>query len=238
MPGTLFVVATPIGNLEDITVRALRVLREVALIAAEDTRRTAHLLARHAISTPTTSLHEHNESKKTPALIARLNQGDDVALVSDAGTPTISDPGVHLIRQAIDAGIHVVPIPGPSAAMAALAVSGFPTDTFTFLGFPPTRSKPRTEWFERLRRAGGTVVFFEAPHRLHETLLDVKQSLGNCTVSIGRELTKVHEQLVNGPISIVQNQLTDPIGEFTIVVRIDNDPHQETVQPPTAKQLV
>src|SRR3954466_5359405 len=116
MPGTLFVVATPIGNLEDITVRALRVLREVALIAAEDTRRTAHLLARHAISTPTTSLHEHNESKKSPALIARLQAGEDVALVSDAGTPTISDPGSHLIRQVIDAGLTVVPIPGPSAA--------------------------------------------------------------------------------------------------------------------------
>src|SRR5436190_1862936 len=166
MPGTLFVVATPIGNLEDITVRALRVLGEVAVIAAEDTRRTAHLLARHAISTPTTSLHEHNESKKTPALIARLQNGEDVALVSDAGTPTISDPGSHLIRQTIDAGLTVVPIPGPSAAMAALAVSGFPTGTFAFLGFPPVRAKDRIEWFKRLKSIGGTVVFFEAPHRI------------------------------------------------------------------------
>src|SRR5919201_1486640 len=130
MPGTLFVVATPIGNLEDITMRALRVLRSAAVIAAEDTRRTAHLLARHAITTPTTSLHEHNESRKAPTLIARLKKGEDVALVSDAGTPTISDPGSHLIRLAIDAGLRVEPIPGPSAAMAALAVSGLPTDTF------------------------------------------------------------------------------------------------------------
>src|SRR5262245_52556678 len=238
MPGTLFVVATPIGNLEDITVRALRVLREVALIAAEDTRRTAHLLARHAISTPTTSLHEHNESKKTPALIARLNQGDDVALVSDAGTPTISDPGSHLIRQAIDGGIHVVPIPGPSAAMAALAVSGFPTDSFTFLGFPPTRAKPRIEWFERLRAVGGTVVFFEAPHRIRETLRTLQQTIGDCMVSVGRELTKSHEQLVNGPISIVQNQLETAVGEFTVVVRVENSAGQMVIVPPTPEQLV
>src|SRR5262245_16091727 len=136
MPGTLFVVATPIGNLEDITGRALRVLREASVIAAEDTRRTAHLLARYAIPTPTTSLHEHNEAQKAVALIGRLQRGDDIALVSDAGTPTISDPGARLIKAAIDAGIRVEPIPGPSAAIAALAVSGFPTESFTFLGFP------------------------------------------------------------------------------------------------------
>src|SRR5439155_2190491 len=137
MSGTLFVVATPIGNLEDITVRALRVLREVALIAAEDTRRTSHLLARHAIATPTTSLHEHNERKKAASLVARLQRGDSIALVSDAGTPTTSDPGQRLVRAAIDAGIRVETIPGPSAAVAALAASGLPTDTFVFLGFPP-----------------------------------------------------------------------------------------------------
>jgi 16S rRNA (cytidine1402-2'-O)-methyltransferase len=237
MPGTLFVVATPIGNLEDITVRALRVLREVALIAAEDTRRTAHLLARHAISTPTTSLHEHNESKKTSTLIAQLRKGDDVALVSDAGTPTISDPGSHFIRQAIDAGIQVVPVPGPSAAMAALAVSGFPTDTFTFLGFPPTRSKPRIEWFERLRAIGGTVVFFEAPHRVHDTLRTLQQTVGDCVVSVGRELTKAHEQLVNGPISNVQNLLGKGLGEFTIVARIEHLADQEAIVTPTGQQL-
>src|SRR3954465_13602822 len=163
MPGTLFVVATPIGNLEDITLRALRVLREVAIIAAEDTRRTAHLLARHAIATPTTSLHEHNESAKSPSLVARLQNGERIALVSDAGTPTVSDPGGRLIRAAIDAGIRFEPIPGPSAILAALTVSGLPTDTFTFLGFPPTRSKDRKAWFDRLQTVGGTVVFFEAP---------------------------------------------------------------------------
>src|SRR5215510_341919 len=148
MPGTLFVVATPIGNLEDITLRALRVLREVAVIAAEDTRRTANLLARHAITTRTTSLHEHNESAKSAAIVERLRRGDDVALVSDAGTPTVSDPGTGLIRAALDAGIRVEPIPGPSAVLAALVASGFETGSFAFLGFTPTRVNDRKEWFE------------------------------------------------------------------------------------------
>src|SRR5262245_6537506 len=146
MAGTLFVVATPIGNLEDITMRALRVLREVALIAAEDTRRTHHLLARYGITTPTTSLHEHNETRKAPTLVERLKLGDDVALVSDAGTPTVSDPGQRLVRAAIDADIRVVPIPGPSAILAALVSTGLPSSSFRFMGFPPYRSKDRREW--------------------------------------------------------------------------------------------
>ncbi len=141
MPGTLFVVATPIGNLEDVTTRALRILRQVGLIAAEDTRRTNHLLSRYAIGTPTTSFHEHNESRKVNAVIERLQRGEDIALVSDAGTPTISDPGQRLIRAAIDAGIRVEPVPGPSAAVTALAASGIGCQTFTFLGFPPIRSE-------------------------------------------------------------------------------------------------
>ncbi len=220
MPGTLFVVATPIGNLEDITARALRVLGEVAIIAAEDTRRTAHLLARYAIATPTTSFHEHNERKKAPALIARLRRGDSVALVSDAGTPTISDPGHGLIRDAIDAGIRVEGIPGPNAALAALAVSGLPSETFTFLGFPPTRSKDRTKWFEVLKTAGRTVVFYEAPHRIGETLEQIRLAVGDCEVVVGRELTKAHEELVRGPISSVVGRLEHPVGEFTVVVDI------------------
>ena len=235
MPGTLFVVATPIGNLEDITVRALRVLREVTVIAAEDTRRTAHLLARHAISTPTTSLHEHNESKKTPALIERLLKGDTVALVSDAGTPTISDPGSHLIRQAIEAGIRIEPIPGASATMAALAASGLPADAFTFLGFPPTQSKPRNEWFDRLRSIAGTIVFFEAPHRIHDTIRSLHQIIGECQVLIARELTKTHEELVRGPISEVVNRLPPPLGEFTVVVSLDSRNQPETRQPTGAE---
>src|SRR3954471_8122605 len=186
MPGTLFVVATPIGNLEDITARALRVLREASIIAAEDTRRTSHLLARYAITTPTTSLHEHNEAAKSRAIVERLVRGEHVALVSDAGTPTISDPGHQLIRAAIDAGIRVDPIPGPNAAVAALAASGLPTDTFMFMGFPPARSHDRTLWFERVRSVGGTIVFFEAPHRIRQTLVDLQRIVGDRNIAVGR----------------------------------------------------
>jgi 16S rRNA (cytidine1402-2'-O)-methyltransferase len=220
MSGTLFVVATPIGNLEDITVRALRILREVSVIAAEDTRHTARLLARHAISTPTTSLHEHNEAGKSPALIARLGRGESIALVSDAGTPTISDPGGRLIRDTIAAGIRVEPIPGASAVLAALAVAGAPTDMFSFHGFPPIRAKDRTWWFDRLRRVGGTVVFFEAPHRIRRTLETLLERVGDCQVVIARELTKIHEELVRGPISEVLSRIPAPRGEFTIVAEI------------------
>jgi 16S rRNA (cytidine1402-2'-O)-methyltransferase len=220
MPGTLFVVATPIGNLEDITVRALRVLREVAVIAAEDTRRTAHLLARHAITTPTTSLHEHNEAGKSNGLVARLQRGDSIALVSDAGTPTVSDPGGRLIRAVIDAGLRVEPVPGPSAVLAALAASGLPTDSFSFLGFPPTRSKDRKSWFDRVRLVRGTIVFFEAPHRIQDTLHDFEREIGNCDVAVGRELTKIHEELVRGPISDVSKRVGEGRGEFTIVTYV------------------
>jgi 16S rRNA (cytidine1402-2'-O)-methyltransferase len=220
MPGTLFVVATPIGNLEDITMRALRVLREVAVIAAEDTRRTAHLLARHAIITPTTSLHEHNEAAKSNALVARLQRGDSIALVSDAGTPTVSDPGGRLIRAAIDAGLRVEPVPGPSAVLAALSASGLPTDSFLFLGFPPTRSKDRKTWFDRVMAVRGTIVFFEAPHRIQDTLHEFQREVGDCEVAVGRELTKVHEELVRGPISKVIGRVGEGRGEFTVVVNI------------------
>ena len=220
MPGTLFVVATPIGNLEDITVRALRVLREVAVIAAEDTRRTAHLLARHAIATPTTSLHEHNEAGKAASLVARLQRGDSIALVSDAGTPTVSDPGGLLIRAAIDAGLRVEAVPGASAVLAALSASGLPTGSFSFLGFPPTRSKDRKLWFERVKAVRGTIVFFESPHRIQDTLHELQREVGDCQTVVGRELTKVHEELVRGPIKDVVEHVGEGRGEFTVVVFI------------------
>jgi 16S rRNA (cytidine1402-2'-O)-methyltransferase len=234
MPGTLFVVATPIGNLEDVTVRALRVLRQVSLIAAEDTRRTSHLLCRHGIETATTSFHEHNESRKVTAVIERLQRGEDVALVSDAGTPTISDPGQRLIRAAIDAGVRVEPIPGPSAAVTALAASGIGGQTFTFLGFPPTKAGERKLWLAELRAAGRPVVFFEAPHRLRETLQQIERTIGNCYVVVARELTKIHEEFVRGPISLVLGRLLNPIGEFTIVIdigRLTNTEQAEAASP-------
>ena len=237
MPGTLFVVATPIGNLEDISARALRVLREATVIAAEDTRRTAQLLARFAITTPTTSLHEHNENRKAAALVERLQRGDTIALVSDAGTPTVSDPGLQLIRRAIDAGIRVEPIPGPSAPLAALAASGLPTETFTFLGFPPTRASDRIAWFEALRLAARTVVFFEAPHRIRRTLEDLLARVGDCAIAMGRELTKAHEEMVRGPISEVLARMPEPRGEYTVVVDIGHLPESKQPEPPTDQQL-
>jgi 16S rRNA (cytidine1402-2'-O)-methyltransferase len=231
MPGTLFVVSTPIGNLEDITIRALAVLKRVSVIAAEDTRRTARLLARHAIATSLTSLHEHSEHRKSPALVARLQRGDDIALVSDAGTPVVSDPGARLIRAAIDAGIRVEPIPGPSAALAALVASGFSGDSFLFMGFPPTKGRDRRVWFDAVSNAGRTVVFFEAPHRVLRTLNELREIAGDLPVVVARELTKAHEELVRGPISAVVGSLGKPLGEFTVVAFIGHSPHQYASTP-------
>lgn len=218
MLGTLFVVATPIGNLEDITARALRVLREVALIAAEDTRHTAGLLGKYGITTPTTSLHEHNESRKATVLLERLKAGEDIALVSDAGTPTVSDPGHRLIRAALVEGVRVVPIPGPSAAIAALSVSGFSGDQFVFLGFPPVKPAERKRWFAQLKQSGRVAVFFEAPHRVRQTLEALQLELGDIPIFVGRELTKAHEELVIRPISEVLEGQSSPRGEFVLVV--------------------
>ena len=238
MPGTLFVVATPIGNLEDITVRALRILREVALIAAEDTRRTHHLLSRYAITTPTTSLHEHNEGWKSSRLIERLRGGEHVALVSDAGTPTIADPGQRLIRAAIDAGLRVEPIPGPSAAISAIAASGVAAESFTFLGFPPTRSKDRKLWLLELIGAGRPVVFFEAPHRIRRTLSEILTVAGDRPTAIARELTKVHEEFIRGTVSEVLERLGEPIGEFTVVLDIGHETENIASEPGCVSDIV
>jgi 16S rRNA (cytidine1402-2'-O)-methyltransferase len=219
MAGILYVVATPIGNLEDVTLRALRILREVTLIAAEDTRRTARLLQHYSISTRTTSLHEHNERAKTPQLVDRLRAGDSIALVSDAGTPLISDPGQTLVAAARAAGIRVESIPGPSAVMAALASSGLETREFVFLGFPPTRSKDRKRWLADLGAQTRLAVFFEAPHRIRRTLSDLEIQLGReREIAVGRELTKAHEELVVWPIRQHIEYFSNPKGEFTVLV--------------------
>jgi 16S rRNA (cytidine1402-2'-O)-methyltransferase len=219
MAGILYVVATPIGNLEDVTLRALRILRDVSLIAAEDTRRTARLLQHYSISTRTTSLHEHNEREKTPKLIDRLRAGDSIALVSDAGTPLVSDPGQTLVAAARAAGIRVESIPGPSAVMAALASSGLETQQFVFLGFPPTRSKDRKLWFESLGSETRLAIFFEAPHRVRRTLTDLSAQIGpDRPLAIGRELTKAHEELVVCTISKHLEYFAEPRGEFTFLV--------------------
>ena len=218
MSGTLYVVATPIGNLEDVTLRALRVMREVSLIAAEDTRRTARLLQHYSISTRTTSLHEHNERAKTPSLIARLAAGESIALVSDAGTPVVSDPGSHLVAAAHAAGIRVEPVPGPNAALATLSASGMTGQGFVFAGFPPNRSKARLTWLGSLADEPRILIFYEAPHRIRTTLEDMLTMLGDRLVALGRELTKIHEELVVRPISQHLRELTEERGEFTLVV--------------------
>jgi 16S rRNA (cytidine1402-2'-O)-methyltransferase len=218
MAGTLYVVATPIGNLEDITFRAVRVLREVAVIAAEDTRRTARLLQHYSISTPTTSLHEHNERARAAALVVRMQRGESVALVSDAGTPAISDPGAILVSEAHAAGIRVEPVPGPSAAMAAISAAGLQGDQILFVGFPPSRSIARKRWFDSLRNEERLIVFYEAPHRIRKSLEDLRASLGERVVAMGRELTKAHEQLVVRQITAIIDGLGVPRGEYTVVI--------------------
>jgi 16S rRNA (cytidine1402-2'-O)-methyltransferase len=218
MPGTLFVVATPIGNLEDITLRALRVLREATIIAAEDTRRTARLLAHHGISTPMLSFHQHNTRSRTPQLLARLGTGDSVALVTDAGTPGVSDPGVELVAAAVEQGIPIEPIPGASAPLVAGIASGFPLDTLTILGFPPTRAKDRSSWLENAAAIPHTFSFFEAPHRIRQTLIGAQPYFGNRPIVVARELTKRHEEFIRGRIVDVLGFLAEPRGEFTVVV--------------------
>ena len=218
MPGTLYLVATPIGNLEDITIRAVRVLGEVKLIAAEDTRRAAILLRHYAVKTTTISLHEHNEQRRAPKLVERLLTGDSIALLSDAGTPLISDPGFEVVRQSLDAFIPVVALPGPSAVITALVSSGAPTNSFAFVGFPPKRLNDRKNWCNSLITEERTLIFFESPHRLATTLKMLGDCIGNRTVSLCRELTKIHEELVVGPINRLAETLGRPRGEYTCVV--------------------
>jgi 16S rRNA (cytidine1402-2'-O)-methyltransferase len=213
MSGTLFVVATPIGNLEDLSFRALRTLKEVDLIAAEDTRRTAKLLAHYEIRRPMVSLREHNEPRETPRLVQRLLAGESIALVSDAGTPAIADPGTMLVHAAREANLPVVPIPGPSAITASLSASGIPADRFVFLGFPPASGAARERWFDDLAREHRTVVFFEAPHRIRRTLADCQAILVERHITAFRELTKINEEYINRPNSLVKE-----LGEFCLVV--------------------
>lgn len=220
MPGILYIVATPIGNLEDITLRAMRVLKEVDVIAAEDTRHTQILLNHHGIRTPLTSYHEHNERTKAQELVARLEQGQDIALVSDAGTPAISDPGFRLVVAAIHAGVRIIPIPGASALTAILSASGLATDRFIFEGFLPAKKKQRRERLQTLRDETRTLVFYEAPHRLRDALDDVHELLGNRETVLAREVSKVHEEFLRGPLSelICMLERQEIRGEVTIII--------------------
>jgi len=218
--GRLFVVATPIGNLEDITLRALRVLREVRWVACEDTRQTGKLLRHHGIGTRTVSYHEHNERERSGELVAALERGEDVALVSDAGTPLVSDPGFRLVGAAIARGIRVVPVPGASAVLGALAASGLPCEEFLYAGFLPARRGERRRALERLRTEARTLVLFEAPHRLAGSLADAADVLGDRQATVGRELTKVYEEFRRGTLSQLAAHFaeTAPRGEITLVI--------------------
>lgn len=220
MPGTLYLVATPIGNLADITLRALDILKNVALIACEDTRHTRKLLQHYGIATKTVSYHEHNEQQRANELIEILKRGDDVAVVSDAGTPAISDPGFRLVRAAIENDINVVPVPGPSALISALTAAGLPTDEFFFGGFLPARANARRTRLAELRAVPGTLVFYEAPHRLSETLKDAYETLGEREAVVARELTKLHEEIRRGRLSeLAEHYATEePRGEIVLLI--------------------
>jgi 16S rRNA (cytidine1402-2'-O)-methyltransferase len=238
MPGLLYVVATPIGNLEDITYRAVRVLGEADLIACEDTRQTRKLLDHYGIQRPAISYHEHNETERSEDLVSRLLAGEVIALVSDAGTPLVSDPGYRLVKAAIDAGIPVQTIPGPSATLAALAASGLPTDAFHFDGFLPPKKGQRAKALEALADEHATLIFYEAPHRILETLEAVEAVLGDRPVVVARELTKIHEEFLRGTAAEIRAQLAarDTVkGEITLLIGKalapppDNTPLDEAV---------
>ncbi len=219
MAGTLFLVATPIGNLEDITLRALRVLREVDLVAAEDTRTARKLLGHYDIKARLVSYHEHNKARREKLLLEALSEGD-VALVSEAGMPAVSDPGYELVRAAWESGFRVAPVPGPSAPIAALAASGLPTDRFLYLGFLPRRKAERLRVLQEVASVDATLVCFEAPHRLVESLQDMLDLLGDRPMAAARELTKVHEEIWRGTLAkaVERWSSTEPRGEFTLVV--------------------
>jgi 16S rRNA (cytidine1402-2'-O)-methyltransferase len=225
MAGRLFVVATPIGNMGDLSPRAAEVLATVDVVAAEDTRVTGKLLARVDAKNKMVSYREQTEHRLSADLVARMLEGQSVALVSDAGTPTISDPGYRLVHAAAEAGIEVVSVPGPSAVIALLSVSGLPTDRFRFEGFPPPRASARRRLLESLRGAGSTIVFYESPHRIVDFLGELADALGDPYVAAGRELTKIHEEVLRGTASSVAAHFStrEPRGEFVVAVRIEAD---------------
>jgi 16S rRNA (cytidine1402-2'-O)-methyltransferase len=220
--GTLYLVATPIGNLEDVTRRALRVLSEVSVVACEDTRHTRRLLERFQIGTKTVSYHEHNEQERAAELCSLLEAGESVALVSDAGTPAVSDPGYRVVRAAVERGLPVVPVPGPSALVSALIASGLPTDSFYFGGFLPARPHARRLRFEEVKNLQATLVFYETPHRIAQSLADAREVLGERAGAVARELTKVHEEFVRGTLGeLVEHFSAEGAARGEMVLVID-----------------
>ncbi len=218
MAGELYIVATPIGNLEDITLRAIRTLKEVDIIAAEDTRQTLKLLNHLEISKPLISYHRHNEEIKTKELINKLLEGKNIALVSDAGTPVISDPGGEIVKEAIKEEIKIIPIPGPCALITALIASGMDAKEFTFIGFLPQNKKNRKEKLEQIKNAENTLILYEAPHKLLQTLEELKSIIDKRKVVLARELTKIHEEFKMGTIEELQKNIINPKGEYVIII--------------------
>jgi 16S rRNA (cytidine1402-2'-O)-methyltransferase len=235
----LYIIATPIGNLEDVTLRALRVLKEVDLIAAEDTRHTKKLLTHYGINTSLTSYHDHIETEKAPVLISQLRAGKSIALVSDAGTPGIADPGYRLVKGAVEAGISVVPIPGPSTVAALLSVGGLPTDRFVFEGFLPAKASQRRKTLQHLKQEERTLFFFESPHRLVDTLLDIADIFGERPIVIGRELTKMYEEVLRGSVQELRSQLQDREikGEIALLVGGATETVSNDDRPPLAEDI-
>jgi 16S rRNA (cytidine1402-2'-O)-methyltransferase len=236
--GTLYIVATPIGNLEDMTVRAVRILREVDLIAAEDTRHTRKLLTHFGISKPLTSYFDHNKTVKGTLILDKLKDGISVALVSDAGTPCISDPGYQLVRDAVAAGIPVIPIPGACAAVAALSVSGLPTDSFAFEGFLPNRGGKRREKLTVLKEEKRLLIFYEAPSRIMATLTDIADIFGDRDVVVAREITKIYEELLRGRISTILAALQGRQLKGEIVLLVGPSEETPTVRDDTVTDLL
>ena len=234
IPGVLYIVATPIGNLEDITFRAVRILKEVDLVAAEDTRHSRKLLTHLGISKPLTSYFDHNQNFKGNYLLDRLREGISVALISDAGTPCISDPGYQLVRDAIKVGIPVVPIPGASAVLAALSAGGLPTDTFTFVGFLPPRAGTRRKRLATLKDETGVLVLYESPKRLLATLADIRDIYGDREVVVARELTKIHEEFIRGEASTVLEGLRERQIKGEVVLLIGAQAEREEAELPDA----
>ena len=220
MNGILYIVSTPIGNLEDLTYRAHRILQTVNIIAAEDTRHTQKLCRHYGITTTLTSYHDFNKEDKTPTLLNKLQEGQSVALVSDAGTPLISDPGYYIVTRAIDEAIPIVPIPGPSAVLTALVASGLPTDTFHYEGFLPKKAVARSRMLQALAENPKTIILFETPHRIQSTLSEIKEIFGNRPLSIARELTKTYEEIIRGSAEDIlkRYQTKKPKGEMTVMI--------------------
>lgn len=227
MNGKIYLVATPIGNLEDMTFRAIKVLKEVDVIAAEDTRHTLKLLNYYEISKPLISYHRHNEDIKTDFLIQKVLNGENIAIVTDAGTPGISDPGEEIVKEAIKNNIDIIPIPGACALINAIIASGLNTKQFTFYGFLPLNKKLRKKSFEKIKKENKTIIIYEAPHKINKTLNDILENIGDINCVIAKELTKIHEEFFRGKISEIINILNEPKGEYIILLDLNKEDEEE-----------